>query len=101
LAQEAAREIDLVARYGGEEFAIVLPDTPLAGAVIVAERLGHAVAKLAIAHESSPAGHVTLSIGIACLDATRPYRSPVDLIRAADEALYQAKAGGRNQVATA
>lgn len=89
---------DVFARYGGEEFVAVLPDTGMEGAQHVAEKMRQAVAALAIPHTQSPAAtHVTISIGFA---AHLPGDSicPVELIRRADQALYQSKANGRNQV---
>ena len=92
------RPADLVARYGGEEFACVLPDTDLAGAWQLAERMRSSVAALAIDHGNSPvAAHVTVSLGVASAlpQACTP---PHSLIEAADEALYEAKRAGRNCV---
>jgi diguanylate cyclase (GGDEF)-like protein len=91
------READLVARYGGEEFVIVLPGTPLAGAVAVAERALAAIRALGIPHHASPKGSVSVSIGVA---SSRPDRDehPDGLIASADAALYRAKADGRDRV---
>jgi diguanylate cyclase (GGDEF)-like protein len=92
----ARRSVDLVARYGGEEFAVILPDTTVAGASQVAEEIRAVVNTLEIAHaQSAVSHHVTLSLGIAC---TQPNLNldPTMLIAAADAALYQAKAAGRN-----
>lgn len=81
---------DLVSRYGGEEFLVILPDTPPAGAMQVAERLREAVAAITGLPKS-----VTVSIGVAaCLQDETAER----LIARADAALYQAKHGGRNRV---
>jgi len=91
------RPADLAARYGGEEFVVVLPDTPAAGAHHVGELVRAAVEALALPHPSSPVeAHVTLSIGVATLIPGEG--PPGDLTRLADEALYRAKALGRNRV---
>jgi diguanylate cyclase (GGDEF)-like protein len=92
---------DLVARIGGEEFAFLLPDTPPAGAGAVAEQVRRSVLGLDLSHEGlSVAGQVTVSLGLAVADDPA-IASPDDLLRAADQALYRAKRGGRNQVAIA
>ena len=96
----ATRPGDLVARYGGEEFAVLLSETDEAGANLIAERMRRKVAELAIPHSgSSAAPVVTLSLGVATLDAAGI--AGEDLVQAADQALYEAKRLGRNQVAVA
>lgn len=93
----ARRSKDLVARYGGEEFAVILPNLKLAGAAQIAEEMRSVVNALEIPHvQSAVSQHVTLSLGIACIYPT-PNTSPTMLIGAADAALYQAKAAGRNR----
>lgn len=100
------RPSDLVGRYGGEEFAVLLPETPHSAALTLAERVRLAVSDLEVRHESSPHGVLTLSIGVATMDFTaEPARyprvedtSPDQLMNTADQALYGAKAGGRNRV---
>ncbi|HAG84767.1 MAG TPA: diguanylate cyclase response regulator [Cyanobacteria bacterium UBA12227] len=93
----AKRSIDLVARYGGEEFAVILPNTTTVGASQVAEEIREVVNNLEITHRaSSVSKYVTLSLGVACMHPSLD-TSPTMLIAAADEALYQAKAYGRNQ----
>ena len=89
---------DLTARFGGEEFVVLLPETSHDGAIAVAEQISAAVRDLAIPHEDSPVGHITISAGAG---AARPRATPItpfELIEAADQALYRSKAAGRNQV---
>jgi diguanylate cyclase (GGDEF)-like protein len=87
---------DQAARYGGEEFAILLPGTDAAGAIKIANDVEAALRSLAIPHEASPHGIVTLSAGIASIGPESPIASSASLIEAADMALYAAKAAGRN-----
>jgi len=97
IAKCLRRSAETAARYGGEEFLVVLPETSESDAVAVAERMREAVWSLAIEHAPSAFGRITVSIGIAsteCADA----ESLAELIRVADEAVYEAKAMGRNQV---
>lgn len=90
------RPTDVVARYGGEEFVILLPETDAAGAHAVAEKLQQIIATMAIPHEASAIGDaITMSIGICTLTPGRGEFSQ-RLIAGADQALYRAKAGGRN-----
>jgi two-component system cell cycle response regulator len=90
------RGFDLVARYGGEEFVIVMPETTLPIALMVAERLRAAVADKPIAlGVLAPEIPITISIGIA-VTLERGDSAPTVLARA-DEALYEAKASGRNR----
>lgn len=97
--QTALRRVpDLVARFGGEEFVVILPDTTMNGATVVAERLRMAVESLAIAHEDSETSeYVTVSIGVATSDPRKMDR-PDRIVQLADEALYSAKRKGRNRV---
>ncbi|WP_448379709.1 diguanylate cyclase domain-containing protein [Gloeomargarita sp.] len=88
----------LVARYGGEEFGVILPDTPLAPAMTVAERMRVKVVQLRIPHANSPVHeYVTLSLGVSSM-LPSPQTAPAQLVAAADQALYQAKQQGRNCV---
>lgn len=96
LAAGVQRAGELVARYGGEEFVLVLPGARLGDAQASAERIRAAVQAAAIAHPDSPLGPcVTVSVGFAA-DMPRLGEDPERLLRAADAALYQAKAQGRN-----
>ena len=97
LQAAAKRATDLAARYGGEEFCIVLIDANLDMARRLAEALRHAVADLGMAHEDSPLGRVTISVGVAVMRGDGGCRAD-DLLRAADEALYCAKQNGRDRV---
>jgi diguanylate cyclase (GGDEF)-like protein len=87
---------DLVARYGGEEFAIILPNTDLRGAGKVAERLLKCVRSQNIPHEQWDPGLVTISLGVATIQP-QPGQEAEAIIKAADQALYQAKSGGRDR----
>lgn len=92
------RPFDLAARYGGEEFVCLLPDTDLAGATAIAEKLELAVRQLGIEHlDSDVAQVITVSVGAA---ASRPDQSNTSalLIQQADVQLYQAKQQGRGRV---
>lgn len=89
---------DLAARYGGEEFAVILPATSEAGALSVAERIKTAIEHLEIPHTNSHISpHVTVSIGIGTGTPNAAF-SVTTLIEHADQALYQAKSHGRNQI---
>lgn len=91
---------DLAARYGGEEFAVILPETELADALSVAERVRSAVMALELPHpESTVMPVVTASLGVGEWRPTA-FCEPSALINLADKGLYQAKAAGRNQVGT-
>jgi diguanylate cyclase (GGDEF)-like protein len=99
LQDAAKRPGDLVARYGGEEFAIILPNTHTVGAMSVAERVCDAIKSLEIPHTSSVVSQfVTLSSGTASI-VPQLGLTPDALLAAADKALYQAKAEGRNRAA--
>jgi diguanylate cyclase (GGDEF)-like protein len=100
LSNCAARHTDLVARYGGEEFAIVAPGTTAAQMQALALEIQQSLAALALAHPTTPSGCVTLCAGVAAAVAT-PGTTPDSLVAAADQALYQAKATGRNRVVLA
>jgi diguanylate cyclase (GGDEF)-like protein len=89
---------DLVARYGGEEFVVLLPNTSLEDAGLVAERLRRAVEGLKISHAfSKTSSIVTISLGVSSLipDVHVAFNMFVD---SADKAMYQAKTAGRNRI---
>ena len=95
------RSTDWVGRYGGEEFLLILPETDIEHAGSVAEKVRSLVQRTRVSLEDGSSVRVTLSIGLATLDDLRGAREKVtarDLIAAADQALYEAKHGGRNRV---
>ena len=92
---------DLVARYGGEEFAILLANTDHAGARALAEEVRSALIALALPHQGNPAGIVTVSIGLHVVAAPDEHVAATRLVELADQALYAAKAAGRNRVCEA
>jgi diguanylate cyclase (GGDEF)-like protein len=97
ISQCVNRAGELVARYGGEEFLILLPGSDLVQAADTAQRCLERLQRDQLAHAASPtAPHVTLSIGAACLQPDASLDASV-IVRAADAALYRAKAGGRNR----
>lgn len=94
------RGIDLVARFGGEEVVVVLPDTALEAAQAVAERIRERVnAETFSIRDNTQRIQVTVSIGVASRRAGDA--SPADMMKRADDALYRAKAAGRNRVIVA
>jgi diguanylate cyclase (GGDEF)-like protein len=118
LERTCLRPSDLVARYGGEEFSIILPHTTAAGAAHVAQRVLAAITALGVPHARSPvAPHLTVSVGVGTtagseslsrgFDAVPSKKdtvvppAAVDLVRAADRALYAAKRAGRARAAVA
>ncbi|MCW8929596.1 MAG: diguanylate cyclase [Gammaproteobacteria bacterium] len=91
------RPTDLVARYGGEEFAVILPDTSVNGAQVVATKIMKEINQLKIPHSDSTVNdHVTISIGgysaIPCIQ-----EESTSIVSEADKSLYEAKEAGRNQ----
>ncbi|MFQ3237009.1 MAG: diguanylate cyclase (GGDEF)-like protein [Paraglaciecola sp.] len=95
LAEVLRRPTDIVARYGGEEFACVLPYTDFKGARYIAQELVDSVSKLGIPHKLSPYHKLTISVGLAVVDAS--INSTEDLVSEADKQLYKAKKTGRNR----
>jgi diguanylate cyclase (GGDEF)-like protein len=112
LASRARRAGEMAARYGGEEFAVLLPHTEIDAAAKLARVICEAVRERAIPHQASEvAPYVTVSIGVASIADIPAFAGTFArdggpagatvLIEAADQALYRAKTGGRNRVATA
>ena len=97
IRQTVHRNTDLIARYGGEEFILILPNTELAGAMLVAECLRKTIANLSFSRLAEGLA-VTVSVGVHG-DVPQYNDKPELWVRCADEALYYAKANGRNQVA--
>jgi diguanylate cyclase (GGDEF)-like protein len=91
MLREATREVDFVARYGGEEFLVLLPETGMAEALDISERI-----RTRIAAEVFPGRHMTVSIGVA--EFPLHGETPDQVVAAADEALYEAKREGRDKV---
>lgn len=97
ILRNTARDIDRIGRYGGEEFMVILPETELAQGAVFVERVRREVARHAFHIGREEPLRMTVSAGVA----THPSEfvgSPETLVRLADEALYAAKAGGRNRV---
>lgn len=95
--RKSIRGIDLACRYGGEEFVVVMPDTDMAVAAKVAERLRRRIAcEPFLIHNAGRSVEVTISIGISALAGIE--NTPAKLLKRADEALYRAKRDGRNRV---
>lgn len=100
-AVQSKRPGDFSARYGGEEFAVVLAETDLKGALVVAEAIRQAVRALYIVHTGNPSGYVTISIGVTATVPSARNNGPLSFLKTADAALYAAKAAGRNTVCSA
>lgn len=98
IIQETAREIDMVGRYGGEEFIAILPETDEEPGANFAERVRRAVEEH-VYRDGTTEIRMTVSCGVA--SSREGIDSPEALLKAADEALYQAKHGGRNRVVRA
>ncbi len=95
LIQARIRRDELIARYGGEEFVVMLPETPLEGSVALAETLRSKVAEHRFVFQNEVI-HVTISLG--CAGIVDADRSATELLKRADERLYEAKRTGRDRV---
>lgn len=95
---KSVRGRDIVARYGGEEFVVLLPETPLLGALAVAENIRKSIASRELTRKGTKEtyGNVTISIGGA--EFHPPKDTAHEFLKRADEALYRSKKGGRNRV---
>lgn len=91
---ESKRAIDIAGRYGGEEFVIILIDTDIKGAAVFAERLRRKIAASTVQYENV---EITWTISLGLAECSEHIRSHCDWIECSDQALYQAKHGGRNQ----
>lgn len=95
IIRQLARDTDYAGRYGGEEFVVLLPDTPMQGAALFAERLRKAIEQLTIKHGQYQMS-CSVSLGVACMRNDMAHYNA--LIEEADKALYQSKSSGRNRV---
>jgi len=91
IIRQVCREQDIVARTGGEEFVLILPNTTADMALLISERLRERVANMYI----EPIGSMTISIGVAT--CTEHVKSTAEVLKSADQALYNAKSLGRNR----
>jgi diguanylate cyclase (GGDEF)-like protein len=100
IVDSTTRDVDKVFRYGGDEFCVVLPETDAEEAAVVGEKIRRAISEFHFAGEEKvPEGTLTISVGVACFP--RDAETEKDLVGQADFALYAAKQGGRNSVASA
>lgn len=100
IASTVSRPEDFVARYGGEEFVVLLPQTDKQGALFIAEQIEKAIENLAIVHEDSYSGLLSLSMGINTIE-NNDTEGHSSFVKGADNALYYAKRQGRNCIALA
>ena len=98
ILSKATRQLDTPCRYGGEEFGIILPAIDMVTALQVAERIRNLVESTPVIVAGQDIG-LTASLGLALYEAEQGYIEPQALVERADKCLYQAKEGGRNQVA--
>jgi len=98
ILRRVCRQVDIICRYGGEEFTVILPETDIEGAFILAERIRMVVKNYAFGIKDNPI-HLTVSIGVA--NYPESATSKLDLIKEVDKALYKTKAEGKNKVSRA
>jgi diguanylate cyclase (GGDEF)-like protein len=96
LTEQLKRPTDLVSRFGGEEFAIILPNTDLEGAMVVAETVRACIDDLQLVWDDIPM-KISASLGVSAA-VIESDEHPIELLELADKALYQAKRNGRNRV---
>lgn len=99
IMKNSNRVVDILARFGGEEFIMILPQTNLGGAETVAERFRQQIANARLI-QHDPKQVITISLGASAFSHTQPCAKE-ELMKLADEALYEAKRGGKNRVALA
>jgi diguanylate cyclase (GGDEF)-like protein len=99
VASVIREDVDCAARYGGEEFVVVVPNASEQEVRMLGYRLCRAVEDLDMPHPGRPGHHITISVGLAWRGSTREEAGADFMMREADQSLYHAKAGGRNQVA--
>ncbi len=98
ILKRICRQVDIISRYGGEEFTIILPQTDLEGAFILAERIRMVVKNYAFGTKKVPI-NLTVSVGVA--NYPESAKSQLDIMKEVDKALYKAKADGKNRVCRA
>lgn len=96
ITEQLKRPMDLVSRFGGEEFAIILPNTDIDGALVLAETIRAAIEALALEWDNKPM-KLSASLGVSAT-VIESDEHPIELLELADKALYQAKRNGRNRV---
>lgn len=97
--QSQLRPDDIFARYGGEEFIVILPGTPLVSTVHIIQRIKDSLGNIEHILDKGEPFRVTISAGVVThMDGDVQFKRPEEIIKAADEALYKAKRGGRNRV---
>lgn len=98
LLRERMRDVDLFARYGGEEFVVLLPSTGAEDAYVFADRMRQLVADASLSGTAEGLPDIRCTVSIGVTTSSRSKLTGTELLREADDALYQAKNGGRNRV---